>query len=707
MGLITNSLQLSGDTYSSPVITKISTGTTTLDNDPNSLATNQVVKNYIDYGGNSGSTTGGTSSLSTSLSNEISTRGSADSSLSSAIVSSSPTGITSLSTVVSTETSTRTSGDQSLSTNISSNTSKESSLSTGISTEISNRTSGDQSLSTTISTTTSSNISLSTVVSTEVSNRTSGDSSLSTSLSTETSVVTSSDQSLSTSISTHTSTDTSTHQSLSTGVSTEISTRGSADISLSTTSQQPWIDINRCGFIDNTQTSVSFNSSTYVFTLSGLTSWSYYRAGIKCTITGNKTITLPGTPPTAGMYYITINSTDGTLISGTTAWTLLDSILPVASVQWNNGNTPKYLLADERHTSDIDRKMHAYLHLTRGTQFVDGGALDGPTLATATDLGCALGVAQTRIADDNLIETIPTFVRPSGTTNDYLILFRSGLTTYTWQMSPVPFKYTTTGFIEYDLNGVMTAGVNARWYNTYVLFLDYEILTGTTILPGRGVFTSLALAQAESPLTFDFTGFFVAEAIIAYQLTWVTATGNSNKGKVTLAATPKKINITTTSTVGSGAGTDHNTLAGLQGGDTGERYHLTNTDYITATGISATVSTEISTRTSGDQSLSTSILVKSDKALTIISTGASYTLLEADNGKMIEFTGSGTLTMPNGLSTGYQVSVMNMGSAITVTLSATTTLYTKGSKVTITSQYAGASIYHKGSNVWIAMGDLV
>lgn len=484
MGLITDSLQFSGNTYASVVITKISTGSTTLDSDPNSLATNQVVKNYIDYGGGD---TGGTASISTALSSEISTRSGSDTS-----------------------------------------------LSTQVSNEISRST------------------------------------------------------------------------SLSTIISSEVSTRAGADTSLSTAILQPWIDTNRCGFVDNSQTSISFNSSTYVFTLSGLTSWSYYRAGVKNIIEGNKTVTLPN-PPSTGIYYITINSTDGTLISGTTLWTLLDSTIPVASILWNSGNTPKYLMADERHLSDIDRKMHAYLHLTRGTQYISGGVLTGPITNNAQDISTVYGVSPIRIADDNMIETLPGMLRYSGTTNDYLVLFRSGATTWTWEMSPVPFRYIGAGYIQYDNNGVMTNGINARWYNTYVLFTDYEGVTGSTVIPGRAAFTSLALAQAESPLTFDFTGFPIAESIIAYQLTWNTANGNANKGKVVLAATPKKINITTTSTIGSGAGTDHNTLAGLQGGTTTEYYHLTNADFIVATGISATVSTEISDRISDVHSLSVSI----------------------------------------------------------------------------------------------------
>lgn len=48
MGLITDSLQLSGTTHVSVVITKILTGTSTLENDDTSLATSKVVKNYFD-----------------------------------------------------------------------------------------------------------------------------------------------------------------------------------------------------------------------------------------------------------------------------------------------------------------------------------------------------------------------------------------------------------------------------------------------------------------------------------------------------------------------------------------------------------------------------------------------------------------------------------------------------------------------------------
>ena len=51
-----------------------------------------------------------------------------------------------------------------------------------------------------------------------------------------------------------------------------------------------------------------------------------------------------------GHWHIYIDATDGTLTASLTDWTLLDSKVPVASLQFNNALTPKYWLADERHT---------------------------------------------------------------------------------------------------------------------------------------------------------------------------------------------------------------------------------------------------------------------------------------------------------------------------------------------------------------------
>ncbi len=84
---------------------------------------------------------------------------------------------------------------------------------------------------------------------------------------------------------------------------------------------------------------------------------------------------------------------------------------------------------------------------------------------------------------------------------------------------------------------------------------------------------------------------------------------------------------------------------------------------------------------------------------------ANYTVAAADNGKVIEFTGTRTVTLPNSLATGFQVTIVNYGTG-TITINASTTLRSKDSNNKLTDQYAGATAYHRGSNVWVLMGDL-
>ena len=84
---------------------------------------------------------------------------------------------------------------------------------------------------------------------------------------------------------------------------------------------------------------------------------------------------------------------------------------------------------------------------------------------------------------------------------------------------------------------------------------------------------------------------------------------------------------------------------------------------------------------------------------------SNYELQASDAGKVIEATGEITITLPDGLDTGFQCTIVNVGSD-TVTLSAATTLQSAGSAVTLATQYEGCVVYHRGSNVWLALGGL-
>jgi len=87
------------------------------------------------------------------------------------------------------------------------------------------------------------------------------------------------------------------------------------------------------------------------------------------------------------------------------------------------------------------------------------------------------------------------------------------------------------------------------------------------------------------------------------------------------------------------------------------------------------------------------------------SASGTYTLVAADENKTIEFSTASpiTVTLPNGLSTSFGCTLVNAGGGV-ITLSATGTL--QSTATTIETQYTGAYVQHKGSNVWTAQGAL-
>lgn len=89
----------------------------------------------------------------------------------------------------------------------------------------------------------------------------------------------------------------------------------------------------------------------------------------------------------------------------------------------------------------------------------------------------------------------------------------------------------------------------------------------------------------------------------------------------------------------------------------------------------------------------------------IVALVSTTTLNATHKNKIIECSGTFTVTLPDSMPIGYEVDIINVGSGV-VTIAATTTLQSKGGNTKLASQYGGASAYHRGSNVWILVGDL-
>jgi hypothetical protein len=331
-------------------------------------------------------------------------------------------------------------------------------------------------------------------------------------------------------------------------------------------SRADFSNIQRFGFLNQAETTIAFNDTTDVFTLAPTgTSWSYWRLGVKYTITGSKTVDL--TPMTTGKHYIYIDDGNGTLEASTTPWSLSSSKVFVAEIIWNSACTPKYWLSDERHTVLIDRGMHSYLHTTVGTKLIEAGTLSGYTENTDTDAAKTPSISEAIVADEDIQHTVAALTDTNGATAPYVVFYRTAATTWAWEYSTMPFKYNTlTNWIQYDVDGsildVATLIDPVKWVNSYILFTSLTGDAGFVVLPGRATFTSLESAQAESLSSWDYTGFPLDEMVFGYRLTWTTATSTTT-GKCQLAAAPVFLAAGEVTVGGNGGTVNHALLSNL------------------------------------------------------------------------------------------------------------------------------------------------
>lgn len=357
------------------------------------------------------------------------------------------------------------------------------------------------------------------------------------------------------------------------------------------------IDVQTYGFLNQTETTIAFDgTSTFTLAPVGAT-WSYYRAGIRYTITGSKTATIPAGTGTNVTYFIFIDATDGTLSVSTSAWTLADTKVPVATICRNSGMTPSFLMGEERHTIRFPRHIHLYLHSSRGTAYASGGALTGPTVGSSTNSAKTCAVTAANIFDEDIYNTSSAITAGNGSTDAfYSMVYRTAAATWAWARSVMPFKYAGVAAIQYDLNGVMTAagaggGGATRYVNYYMLCTNIQGQESIVWVAGRSAFTSAALAYAESFANFDMSGFPGIEAATVWQFTWDT--NGTGLGLCRLNRAPVKVSANILLSTGAIAGT-HDGLAGLQGGALGEYYHLTLAQAAAVTG--ATLPIAISTQ---------------------------------------------------------------------------------------------------------------
>ena len=160
-------------------------------------------------------------------------------------------------------------------------------------------------------------------------------------------------------------------------------------------------------------------------------------------------------------------------------------------------------------------------------------------------------------------------------------------------------------------------------------------------------------------------------------------------------------------------------LADLKGGATGEvlkKNSNANMDFVWGTVAGdiegVTAGTGLSGGgTSGTVTLSFDYGV-GNQAIENAQTGTTYTLALSDAGKMVTLTNASpiTLTIPTNASAAFpintRIDLLQYGAGQVTIGGAGVTIYSSGSKLKITGQYSGASLWKKATDTWVLIGDL-
>lgn len=299
------------------------------------------------------------------------------------------------------------------------------------------------------------------------------------------------------------------------------------------------------GFVNRTDSTISFNSSTRVFTIApASTSFTIFCTGEQYTKSSSETITITNT---TGLYYVYYNAS-AVLSLGTTFFNLSEQT-PVAYVYWN-ATSGTGLLADERHGIVLDWRTHEYLHRTRGAAFANGFIASNYTTSGtgANNADAQLDISNGTFFDEDIDISVTHSNTP--TANSFQqdlqgparipVLYHSGAAG-AW-VSDAQRDYPVkngTSLVTYNLN---TAGTWSTPDATSTHYVAYWIVAtnfvNTPVISIMGQRSDNKLSDAINNNTWDsldLTNFPNLEFRPLYRLIFRTASGYANTPKAYIA----------------------------------------------------------------------------------------------------------------------------------------------------------------------------
>jgi hypothetical protein len=345
------------------------------------------------------------------------------------------------------------------------------------------------------------------------------------------------------------------------------------------------------GFTDRTDSTISFNSTTRVFTITPVSSsFEIWCKGVKHTVSSSQTVTIPNT---TGLHYIYYSST-GTLSTKMTYFTW-DSDTPVAYVYWNATTSQDVYFADERHGTTLDWATHEYLHRTRGAAISSGFAASGYTLSGtgASDTHAQIAIESGVFFDEDLEVSIVSTASPATNTWQQDLAFPAKIPVMrlsgsgAWVMEAAtnyPLKQGTARpqYNNYTGGAWTTTDVSNNDFTCSWIIATNNLNHPVLAIISQSNLSTLTNAQNAKFEDLTLTGFPSLEFRPLYKLIFQGSDSYSNEPNARLR---EIYDFRSVQSAGSSAAlvNDHGNLSGLSDDDHAQYLHIENVRTISST----------------------------------------------------------------------------------------------------------------------------
>jgi hypothetical protein len=325
------------------------------------------------------------------------------------------------------------------------------------------------------------------------------------------------------------------------------------------------------GFVNRTDSTLTYDVTGAIFTISG--THDIYVDGVKMTKTGNVFVLYPS----YGTHFLKYAYPTGAFNESTTPWDLTQDA-PIAYVFFNDGLTDSFV-GEERHGITMDGMTHAYLHNTVGAKYRSGLTVTGYNLNSDLVADNKYSVISGSFYDEDIVNNVSTL--PAG--GPYTIFYKTGASgNWTWSKNEAYPYLINANVIRYNEDTgsswqLTNIPSNDTWVNYYVVATN-SITPGfgVVMIAGQAIHSSLSNAQAESISNLDLTGLPFTETVALAKVT------HRRDNTYNIANGYSRI-VEVSSLIGQSVTNQgipsHNSLLGLQGGQSDERYHITQSQY--------------------------------------------------------------------------------------------------------------------------------